>query len=55
MEKTWTWYELSLLMGLEVTVNEYIAMNGDIDKNELMDIFNVDETKAIEVISKLQY
>ena len=49
-----TWYELSLEMGLLAAVNEYVAMNGDINENELMDIFNVDETKAIEVISMLQ-
>jgi hypothetical protein len=50
-----SWYELSLEMGLLAAVNEYVAMNGDIDEEELMEIFHVDEDKAIEIVFQLQY
>ena len=48
-----TWYELSLEMGLLGAVNEYIAMNGDIEVEELMDVFGVGENEAGEIISQL--
>jgi hypothetical protein len=50
-----SWYELSLEMGLLGAVNEYVAMNGDIEVEELMEIFCVSEDEAIEVVFQLQY
>ena len=50
-----SWYELSLEMGLLEAVNEYVAMNGDIDEEELMEIFHVDEDKAIEILNSLGF
>ena len=50
-----SWYELSLEMGLLETVHEYVAMNGDIEVEDLMEIFHVDEDKAIEIVFQLQY
>jgi len=48
-----TWYELSLEIGLLGAVNEYVAMNGDIEVEELMDVFGVGENEAGEIISQL--
>jgi hypothetical protein len=50
-----TWYELSLEMRLLAAVNEYVAMNGDIEVEDLMEIFYVDEDKATELIVSIQY
>ena len=52
---TESWYELSLEMGLLETVHEYVAMNGDIEVEDLMEIFCVSEDKAIEMVFQLQY
>jgi hypothetical protein len=50
-----SWYELSLEMGLLGAVNEYVAMNGDIEVEELMEIFCVSEDEAIGIVFQLQY
>ena len=50
-----SWYELSLEMGLLAAVNEYVAMNGDIEVEDLMEIFCVSEDEAIEMVFQLQY
>ena len=49
-----TWYELSLKMGLLVAVNEYVATNGDIEIEEIMEIFHVDRDKATELYVSIQ-
>ncbi len=47
------WYELSLEIGLLGAVNEYVAINGDVDREEVMYVFGVGENEAGEIISQL--
>ena len=49
-----TWYELSLKIGLLAAVNEYVATNGDIEIEEIMEIFHVDRDKATELYVSIQ-